>query len=83
MKLCRDQIKTILIIINTIHRCCKLTSSDLICVNLFVVDVDSDPLAEHQLHGGGVAELDRGFDDQVNAFVRRSDAVEVNGIVDG
>lgn len=70
-------------ITNTIHLCCEPTPTNLICVNLLVVDVDSNPLAEHQLHGGGVAELDRGFDDQVNALVRRRDAVEVNGIVDG
>lgn len=52
-------------------------------IHLFVVDVDSDPLAEHQLHGGGVAELHRGFDDQVDAFVRRRDAVEMHGVMDG
>lgn len=52
-------------------------------INLFVVDVDSDPLADHQLHGGGVAELHRGFDDQVDALVGRCDPVEVYRIVDG
>lgn len=51
--------------------------------NLFVVDVDGDPLAEHQLHGGRVAELHRGFDDQVNAFVGSRDAVQVHRVVDG
>lgn len=45
------------------------------CMNLFVVDVDGDPLAEHQLHGGRVAELHCGFNDQVNAFIRGRDAV--------
>lgn len=51
--------------------------------HLLVVDVDGDPLAEHQLHGGGVAELHRGFDDQVDAFVRRRDPVEVRRVMDG
>lgn len=90
MKLCRKQ--NYVDHQNTIH-CYKrpplvgadplLIKSDPSCSNLLVVDVDSDPLAEHQLHGGRVAELHRGFDDQVNAFVRRRDAVEVHRIVDG
>lgn len=47
-----------------------LIKSDPSCNNLLVVDVDRNPLAEHQLHGGRVAELHRGFDDQVDALVR-------------
>ena len=46
--------------------------------HLLVVDVDSDPLADHQLHGGGVAELQRYLGDQVDALVGRRDAVEVH-----
>lgn len=59
------------------------TKSDPSCINLLVVDVDSDPLAEHQLHRGRVAELHRGFDDQVDALVRGRDPVEVHRIMDG
>lgn len=55
----------------------------MILAHLFVVDVDGDALAEHQLHGGRVAELHRGFDDQVDAFVWRRDPVEVHRVVDG
>lgn len=51
--------------------------------NLLVVDVDGDPLAQHQLHARRVAQLHRGFDDQVNALVGGRDAVEVHRVVDG
>ena len=46
--------------------------------HLLVVDVDSDSLADHQLHGGRVAELQRYLGDQVDALVGRGDAVEVH-----
>lgn len=52
-------------------------------MNLFVVDVYSDPLAQHQLQGGRVAELHCGFHNQVNTLVGRRDAVEVHGVVNG
>lgn len=51
--------------------------------NLLVVDVDGDPLAQHQLHAGRVAQLHRGFDDQVNSLVGGRDPVEVHRVVDG
>lgn len=51
--------------------------------NLFVVDVDGDPLADDQLHGGWMTELHGGFDDQVDALVGRRDAVKVHRVVDG
>lgn len=92
MKLCNDQIQTVnnytAFHFGEVPLCRGLTSPHLIhtrpaCLHLFVVDVDGNPLAQHQLHGGGVAELHRGFDDQVNAFVRGRDAVEVHRVVDG
>lgn len=52
-------------------------------MNLFVVDVDGNPLAEHQLHGCRVAQLHCGFDDQVNALIGGRDSIEVYRIVDG
>lgn len=60
-----------------------MVTSRVSSINLFVVDVDSNPLAEHQLHGGRVAELHRGFNDQVDAFIWRRDPVEVNRIMNG
>lgn len=51
--------------------------------NLLVVDVYGDPLAKHQLQGGRVAELHRGFHDQINTLVGRCDAIEVHGVVNG
>lgn len=60
-----------------------LLRSDPPWVNLFVVDVDGNPFAEHQFHRGGVAELHRGFDNQVNALVGGRDAVQVHRIVNG
>lgn len=60
-----------------------MTTYDPSCINLLVVNVNSDPLAEHQLHVGRMAELHCGFDDQVNAFVGRCDSVEMHRIVDG
>lgn len=51
--------------------------------DLLVVDVDGDPLAQHQLHARRVAQLHRGFDDQVNALVGRRDPIEVHRVVDG
>lgn len=44
-------------------------------IHLFVIDVDGDAFTQHQLHGGRVAELHRGFDDQVDAFMWRCDPV--------
>lgn len=52
-------------------------------MNLFVVDIDSNPLAEHQLHGGRVAELYCGFDNQVDAFIGRRDPIEMHRIMNG
>lgn len=52
-------------------------------LNLLVVDVYSDPLAQHQFQGGRVAELHSGFHDQVNALVGRRDAIEVHRVVNG
>lgn len=52
-------------------------------MNLLVVDVHCNPLAKHQLHGGGVAELHRGFNDQVDALIWWGDPVQVNRIMDG
>lgn len=52
-------------------------------MNLLVVDVHSNPLAQHQLQGGWVAELHRGFHDQVNTLVGGSDAIEVHRVVNG
>lgn len=52
-------------------------------INLLVVDVYGDPLAQHQFQGGRVAELHRGFHDQVNPLVGRRDAVQVHGVVNG
>lgn len=52
-------------------------------MNLLVVDVHCDPLPKHQLHGGGMAELHRGLNDQVDPLIWWSDPVEVNRIMDG
>lgn len=82
-KLCVDHQNTIPCCIQPPLLWVILLWLNLSSIDLFVVDVDSDPLAEHQVHGGRVAELHGAFDDQINAFVRRRDAVEVHRIVDG
>ena len=51
--------------------------------HLLVVDVDRDPLAKDQLHGGGVAELDSHLDDQVDALIGAGDPVQVDRVMDG
>ncbi len=62
---------------------CLSSLSLTVFPDLFVVDVNSDPLAQHQLHRRRVTELNRGFHDQVDPLAGRRDPVQMDGVVDG
>lgn len=48
------------------------------------VDIHADPLSEHQLHVGGMAELNHHSDYQVDALIRpHSPPTELGTLVDG
>lgn len=48
---------------------------------LLVVNIGCNPLPQHQLHGGWVAELNDRLHNQVDPFVLWSDPVQVQRVV--
>lgn len=51
-------------------------------VHLSAIDIDTDALAQHQLHLCRVAELDSGSDNQVNPLLRRRPLAQLDAVMD-